>query len=57
MKNISPCIESLSGILELSFYVPVVRLDLFEAGSFVFWFPFKRRLASHSREEFGSRLT
>ena len=57
MKNISNRIESISGILGLSFYVPVVRLDSFKTGSFVFWFPFKGRLVSHSREEVGSRLT
>ena len=53
MKNISARIESISGILEC-FYVPVVRLDSFKAGSFVFWFPFLGRLVSHSREVVGS---
>ena len=57
MKNISAGVKSTSGILELSFYVAVVRLDSFSAGSFVFWFPFKGRLVSHSREEVDSRLT
>ena len=45
MKNISTRIESLSGILELSFYIPVVRLDSFEAGLFVFLVSFQGQIS------------
>ena len=41
MKNISARIESISGTLELSFYIPVVRLD--SLGAVVLFFDFLSR--------------